>query len=178
MSLTWIISHCQELIKRVILFGQSDDVCSWHGYAAHWIVVSGIWDKVKIWHIIQWIQSCLVYLPMLFGLFCPLQTLQAHLLDRPGKVHPEPVHLSMADLLLFLKMSVWWLCLSVCLFCLVLCRLSKHIFWIGLANFILSPFIFLWQILYSFLQCLFHDHVCLFVCFVLSSADSLSSSSG
>ncbi|XP_071487635.1 autophagy-related protein 9A-like [Diadema antillarum] len=29
-------------------------------------------------------------------------------------------------------------------------QLSKHILWIGCANFILSPFIFLWQILYSF----------------------------
>ncbi|XP_041478449.1 autophagy-related protein 9A-like [Lytechinus variegatus] len=29
-------------------------------------------------------------------------------------------------------------------------QLSKHILWIGLANLVLSPFIFLWQILYSF----------------------------
>eukprot|EP00057_Strongylocentrotus_purpuratus_P009413 XP_011663887.1 PREDICTED: autophagy-related protein 9A [Strongylocentrotus purpuratus] len=29
-------------------------------------------------------------------------------------------------------------------------QLSKHILWIGLANLILCPFIFLWQILYSF----------------------------
>ncbi|KAK2562122.1 Autophagy-related protein 9A [Acropora cervicornis] len=29
-------------------------------------------------------------------------------------------------------------------------RLSRHIFWIGVANFILSPFILLWVILYSF----------------------------
>jgi len=32
------------------------------------------------------------------------------------------------------------------------CRLSRHILWIGLANFILSPLIFLWQILYSFFR--------------------------
>ena len=29
-------------------------------------------------------------------------------------------------------------------------RLARRIFWIGIANFILSPFIFIWVILYSF----------------------------
>ena len=29
-------------------------------------------------------------------------------------------------------------------------RLSRRIFWIGIANFVLSPFILLWVILYSF----------------------------
>lgn len=40
----------------------------------------------------------------------------------------------------------------VCLQVLVSCRLSRHILWMGIANFILCPLIFLWQILYSFFR--------------------------
>ena len=35
---------------------------------------------------------------------------------------------------------------------LMRCRLSRHILWIGVANFILCPLIFIWQILYSFFR--------------------------
>ena len=40
--------------------------------------------------------------------------------------------------------------LTIQVFLLCHCRLSRRIFWIGVANFVLSPFILLWVILYSF----------------------------
>jgi hypothetical protein len=52
------------------------------------------------------------------------------------------------------------MCVSVCARCVCVIRMSRHILLIGLANLLLSPIIFIWQIFYSFFR---YAEVCLYL---------------